>query len=61
MPKEDRYDDEDDEDEEEDPYGFFKKFGDPNKFFKDFDPSKLFGRREFRDIFKDIFEPSIKN
>jgi len=60
VPKEDRYDDEDDEDEEEDPYGFFKIFGDPNKFLKDFDPSKLFGRREFRDIFKDIFEQIMK-
>lgn len=60
MPKEDKYKDEDDEDDEEDPYGFFKLFGDPNKFFKDLDPTKLFGNREFRDVFKEIFEQILK-
>lgn len=66
MPKRDDYDDEDDEDNEDNPFNFFKSFGDPNKFFSDpkkffIDPNKLFKSKDFRKLFKEIFEKMIKN
>ncbi len=52
MPKRDKYYDEDDEDDEDNPFNFFKNFG---------DPSKLFKSKDFRKVFKEIFEKMIKN
>ncbi len=52
MPKRDKYYDEDDEDDEDNPFNFFKNFG---------DPSKLFKSKDFRKLFKEIFEKMMKN
>jgi len=57
MPKKNR--NEEDEDDEDEMYDFFKAFGDPRKFFSDpnfIDPNKLFKSKQFRNIFKEIFE-----
>ena len=57
MPKKNR-NEEDDEDKDE-MYDFFKAFGDPRKFFSDpnfIDPNKLFKSKQFRNLFKEIFE-----
>ena len=64
MPKRDKYDDE--EDDEENPFDFSKIFGDPSKFFSDpnkffMDPNKLFKSKDFRKLFKEIFEKMMKN
>ncbi len=65
MPK--KNEDNDDEDDEiKDPFDFFKYFDDPSKFFSDpnkflIDPNKLFGSKDFRRLFKDIFDKILKN
>ncbi|MFX0082107.1 MAG: archaeal heat shock protein Hsp20 [Candidatus Hodarchaeota archaeon] len=66
MPKKDEYDDEEDEDKEQDPFNFYKYFGDPSNFFSDpnkflIDPNKLFSSKQFRQLFNDIFEKISKN
>ena len=65
MTKKNKNDDEEDEDEKEEPLDFFKYFEDPQKFFTDpnkflLDPKKLFGSKDFRNLFKDIFERILK-
>ncbi len=65
MPKKNRDDEEDEDEEKGDPFDFFKYFNDPNKFFSDpnkflLDPNKLFKSKDFRRLFKEIFE-KIKN
>ena len=59
MSDEDDYDD--DEDDIDDPLDIFKYFKDPNGIFKNFDPSKIFGSKEFNDIFRQIFGQISKN
>jgi HSP20 family protein len=61
MTKKDDYDEEDDEDSFDDPFNFFKHLGDPNKIFKNIDPSKLFNSKEFQEIFKEIFKQIAHN
>ncbi|MHA1913139.1 MAG: archaeal heat shock protein Hsp20 [Promethearchaeota archaeon] len=68
MPKSNRYEDEgEDEDEDnEDEFDFMKNFEDLGKFFSDpnksfIDPSKLFSSKQFRQLFKEIFEKLSKN
>ena len=66
MPKKNRDEDEDEDEEKKDPFNFFKFFEDPNKFFSDpnkflLDPNKLFQSKQFRHMFKDIFEKIMKN
>ena len=63
--------DEDDADNDEDeanndeeftePFNFFKYLGDPNKIFKNIDPSKLLNSKEFQQIFKEIFKQIANN
>ena len=65
MPKKNENND-DEDDEIKDPFDFFKYFEDPSKFSSDpnkfvIDPNKLFGSKEFRRLFKDIFEKISKN
>ena len=63
MPKSNKYDE---DDEDEDPLdlmknleGLGKFFSDPNKTF--IDPNKLFSSKQFRHLFKEIFEKISKN
>jgi len=51
MPKYDESDDEDDEDEIESPFDFFKIFTEPDK---------LFNNKQFKRLFKEIFEQIAK-
>ena len=51
MPKNDNYDEEDDEDDIESPFDFFKMFNNPDK---------LFNSKQFRRLFKQIFEQIAK-
>ncbi|MFX1553935.1 MAG: archaeal heat shock protein Hsp20 [Promethearchaeota archaeon] len=65
MPKKNKDDEEDEDEEKGDPYDFFKYFDDPNKFFSDpnkflIDPNKLLRSKDFRRLFKEIFE-KIRN
>ncbi|MFX1572456.1 MAG: archaeal heat shock protein Hsp20 [Promethearchaeota archaeon] len=65
MPKNSENKD-DEDDETKDPFDFFKYFEDPAKFFSDpnkfvIDPNKLFGSKEFRRLFKEIFDKISKN
>ena len=60
MSGEDDYED-DDNDEIDDPLDIFKYFKDPNGVFKNFDPSKIFGSKEFNEIFKEIFGQIVNN
>jgi HSP20 family protein len=59
----DENDEEDDDDEEEggDPLNFFKSLGDPNKIFKNIDPSNMLNSKEFQHIFKEIFKQIANN
>lgn len=62
MPSGDDYEDEEDEedeDDEENPFDFSKIFSDPSKFF--IDPNKFFRSKQFRELFKDIFDKISKN
>jgi len=68
MPKKNRDKDEDEDEDEEkkDPFDFFRFFEDPNKFFSDpnkflIDPNKLFQSKNFRHMFKEIFEKIMEN
>jgi len=61
MVRNDENDEEDEEDEFNDPFDFFKHLGDPNKIFKNIDPSKLFNSKEFQNIFKEIFKQIASN
>ncbi len=68
MPKKNRDDDEDEdeEDEKREPFDFSKFFEDPNKFFSDpnkflIDPTRLFKSKDFRRLFRDIFEKMTDN
>ena len=63
MPKKNRDHDDDDEEDDES-FDFFKAFGDPSKFFSNpnfIDPSKMFKSKQFRNMFKDIFEKILSN
>ncbi|MFX1314487.1 MAG: archaeal heat shock protein Hsp20 [Promethearchaeota archaeon] len=55
MPK----NNEDDEEDEENPFDFFKFFEDPNKFM--IDPNKLFKDKQFKSLFRDIFDKILKS
>ncbi len=61
MPKKNRDDDEDEDEDEEkrELFDFSKFFENPNKFFSD--PNKLFRSKDFRNLFKDIFEKITGN
>ncbi|MFW9970019.1 MAG: archaeal heat shock protein Hsp20 [Candidatus Odinarchaeota archaeon] len=68
MPKNNRDEDEDDEEDEEkkEPFDFSKFFKDPNQFFSDpnkflIDPTKLFRSKDFRRLFREIFEKIAGN
>ena len=66
MPKKNANDDEDEDEEKKDPFDFLKFPEDPNKFFSDpnkflMDPTKLFKSKDFRRLFKDIFERITDN
>ena len=70
MTKKDENDEDDDDeygedDDEEnkvgDPFNFFKSLGDPNKIFKNIDPSSLLNSKEFQHIFKAIFKQIANN
>lgn len=67
MGKNDENDEDDDEYDEDDkynpdePFDFFKYIGDPNKIFRNIDPSKLFNSKEFQHIFKEIFKQIANN
>ncbi len=68
MTKKDENNEEDDEDEEDDdgdkvadPFNFFKSLGDPNKLFKNIDPSNMLNSKEFQHIFKEIFKQIANN
>ncbi len=52
MSKNDDYDDDEDEDDSESPFDFSKLLSDPNK---------LFNSKQFKHIFKEIFEKFSKN
>ncbi len=56
----------DEDDEEDDPFDFFKYFADPNKFSSEMnkfvaDPNNIFNSKQFRQLFKEIFEKISKN
>jgi HSP20 family protein len=55
LPKEDENDDED----EEFPFDISKFLEDPGKFFVD--PNKLFRSKQFRTLFKEVFQKILKN
>ena len=62
----DDYDEEDDYDGNDEygsdkPFDFFKYMGDPNKIFRNIDPSKLLNSKEFQHIFKEIFKQIASN
>jgi HSP20 family protein len=59
--EDDNQDEDDDEDEPDEPFNFFKHIGDPNKIFRNIDPSKLFNSKEFQHIFKEIFKQIASN
>ncbi|MFX1309244.1 MAG: archaeal heat shock protein Hsp20 [Promethearchaeota archaeon] len=66
MGKKDENDDEDEEEEKKGPFDFAKFFEDPSKFFSDpnkflIDPHKVFRSKDFRRLFKDIFEKIMEN
>ncbi len=61
MVRNDENDEEDNEDEGDDPFDFSKYLGDPNKIFKNIDPSKLFNSKEFQNIFREIFKQISNN
>ena len=66
MPKKDSDDDEEEGEEGKEPFDFSKFFEDPNKFFSDpnkflIDPTKLFRSKDFRRLFKDIFDRIADN
>ena len=68
LPKKNKDDNEDDDEDEEkrEPFDFSKFFEDPNKFFSDpnkflIDPTKLFRSKDFRHLFRDIFEKITDN
>ena len=66
MPKKTREEDEDEDKEKKDPFDFFKFFEDPSKFFSDpnkfsLDPNKIFQSKQFRHMFKDIFERIMRD
>ncbi|MFX1322733.1 MAG: archaeal heat shock protein Hsp20 [Promethearchaeota archaeon] len=55
MPKKN----EDDDEDEEEPFDFFKFFEDPSRFM--IDPNKLFKDKDFKNIFRDIFNRILKS
>lgn len=66
MPRINRDEDEDEDEDDEDEFDFMKNFEDLGKFFSDpnksfIDPSKLFSSKQFRQLFKEIFEKLSKN
>jgi HSP20 family protein len=68
LPKKNRDDDEDEDEDEEkrEQFDFSKFFEDPNKFFSDpnkflIDPNRLFKSKDFRRLFRDIFEKMTDN
>lgn len=66
MPKKNKDDEEDEDEEKGDPFDFSKYFDDPKKFFSDpnkflLDPNKLFRSKDFRRLFKEIFEKIMNN
>jgi len=56
MVRNDENDEEDDEDEIDDPFDLFKHLGDPNKIFRNIDPSKWLNSKEFQNIIKEVFK-----
>ena len=52
MPRKDDYDDGEDDDDYKDPFNFTEFFNNPNKFFKS---------KQFKGIFKQLFENILKN
>jgi len=66
MPRKNSDDDEDEDEERREPFDFSKFFKDPNKFFSDpnkfiMDPTKLFKSKDFRRLFRDIFDRIAEN
>ncbi|MFX1366441.1 MAG: archaeal heat shock protein Hsp20 [Promethearchaeota archaeon] len=66
MPKKNNDENEDEKEEKKDTFDFYKFFEDPQKFFSDpnkflLDPNKIFQSKQFRHMFKDIFERIMKN
>ncbi|MFW9987166.1 MAG: archaeal heat shock protein Hsp20 [Candidatus Odinarchaeota archaeon] len=66
MPKKNKDEEEDDEEDKKDPFDFYKFFEDPKKFFSDpnkflLDPNKMFQSKQFRDMFKNLFQKIMKN
>jgi HSP20 family protein len=67
MPKKNRDDDEeeDEDDEKREPFDFSKFLEDPNQFFSDpnkfLDPTNFFRSKDFRRLFRDIFEKIADN
>jgi HSP20 family protein len=66
MPKKNSDDEEDEDEERREPFDFSKFFKDPNKFFSDpnkfiMDPTKLFKSKDFRRLFRDIFDRIAEN
>ncbi|MFX1498550.1 MAG: archaeal heat shock protein Hsp20 [Promethearchaeota archaeon] len=53
--------DKDEDDEDEDPYDLFKKFGNPEDLFKNFDLGKFFNAEQFQQIFKQVFKQIMKD
>ena len=62
MPREDDWDEDyDDEDDWDDDYDDDENISGPSDFFKLFaDPNKLFKSKQFRRLFKDVFEKISK-
>ena len=58
MPRKDEDEEDDDEDEPEGPIDFFKVFSDPNN---PNNLNKLFKSKQFKDLFKNIFEKLTKD
>ncbi|MFX1480654.1 MAG: archaeal heat shock protein Hsp20 [Promethearchaeota archaeon] len=66
MPKKYEDDDEEDENEEKEPFDFSEFFKDPSKFISDpnkifIDPNKLLNSKQFKQLFKEIFNQISKN
>ena len=66
MPRKNNEEDEDEDEERREPFDFSKFFKDPNKFFSDpskfiTDPAKIFRSKDFRRLFRDIFDKIADN
>jgi len=66
MPQDNNEDEEDEEEKKDNLFDFFKYFEEPSKFFSDpnkffVDPNKLFKSKQFRTLFRDIFNKILNN